>query len=249
MSASTPSRSRRSGDRFAFRLPPGGWLLRLFQAAALGLVVGVAGLVSPALAQSRGDRAPQAGDAPEAGPVDMPASAAQTRRGGPAAAPKDRRTQLEGLFAALKAAPDARSAQAIASRLDQIFNSNDSTAIDILMARATVAQQAKQPDLALKILGQVLEIAPDDLGARTKRVTIYYQRDDYGAALADIREVLAREPRHFEMLYGLALILRDLGEEQRALTAVRQALAVNPHLEGAKDMEAQLTLTVEGRPI
>ncbi|MGR7994113.1 tetratricopeptide repeat protein [Xanthobacter sp. ZOL 2024] len=248
MSASTPSRSRRSGERFAFCPAPGGRLLRLFQAAALGLVLGVASLVSPALTQSRGDRAPQAGDAPEAGPADTPANAAETRRGGPAA-PKDRRTQLEGLFAALKAAPDARSAQAIASRLDQIFNSNDSTAIDILMARATVAQQAKQPDLALKILGQVLEIAPDDLGARTKRVTIYYQRDDYGAALADIREVLAREPRHFEMLYGLALILRDLGEEPRALTAVRQALALNPHLEGAKDMEAQLTLTVEGRPI
>lgn len=163
--------------------------------------------------------------------------------------PKDKRTQLDGLFAALKVAPDDASAERIAERLERLFNTTDSTAIDILMARATVAQQAKQYDLALKILGQVLEIEPDDLGARSKRVSIYYQRDDYGPALADIREVLAREPRHFSMLYGLALILRDLGDDQRALVAVRQALAVNPRLEGAKDMEAQLTLTVEGRPI
>lgn len=164
-------------------------------------------------------------------------------------APGDKRTQLESLFAALKAAPDDRSAKIIGDRLEQLFNTTDSTSVDLLMARATVALETKQVDLALKILGQALEIDPDDIGALSKRATIYYMRDDYGPALADIREVLAREPRHFGMLYGLALIFRDIGDDQRALEATRKALEVNPRLEGAKELETQLTLTVEGREI
>ncbi|MFG1477277.1 tetratricopeptide repeat protein [Xanthobacter sp. V4C-4] len=167
----------------------------------------------------------------------------------PRKAPRDKRAQLEGLFAALKVAPDDRSAKIIGDRLDQLFNTTDSSSVDLLMARATVALEAKQVELALKILGQALEIDPDDIGALSKRATIYYMRDDYGPALADIREVLAREPRHYGMLYGLALIFRDIGDDKRALEATRKALVVNPRLEGAKELEAQLTLTVEGRGI
>lgn len=164
-------------------------------------------------------------------------------------APRDKRTQLEGLFAALKVAPDDRSAKIIGDRLDQLFNTTDSASVDLLMIRASVAMEAKQYDLALKILGQAIEIDPDDIGALSRRATIYYMRDDYGPALADIREVLAREPRHFPMLYGLALILRDMGDEKRALDATRKALEVNPRLDGAKELEAQLALSVEGREI
>lgn len=180
----------------------------------------------------------------ESGPVVPDGASPSSRK-----APKDKRTQLEGLFAALKAAPDDRSAKVIGDRLDQVFNTTDSASVDLLMIRASVALEAKQYDLALKILGQAIEIDPDDIGALSKRATIYYMRDDYGPALADIREVLAREPRHFAMLYGLALILRDMGDDKRALEATRKALEVNPRLDGAKELEAQLTLTVEGRGI
>lgn len=169
--------------------------------------------------------------------------------GAPQKAPMDKRTQLEGLFAALKAAPDDRSAKLIANRLDQIFNTTDSASIDLLLARAGLAIGAKDYDLALRLLDQALEIDPDDIGARAKRASVYYMRDDYGAALADIREVLAREPRHFNAMFGLALILRDLGEDKLALDAARKALAVNPRLEPAQDMVTQLKVSVEGREI
>lgn len=163
--------------------------------------------------------------------------------------PKDRRTQLDGLFAALKAAPDDRSAKIIGDRLDQIFADSGSPAADLLMMRANAATEAKQLDLALQLLDQVILLEPDYIGALARRATILYARDDYAAALADIREVLAREPRHYAMLYGLALIFRELGEEKRALEALRRALAVNPHLDGGSEMERQLSLKVEGRPI
>lgn len=163
--------------------------------------------------------------------------------------PKDKRTQLEGLFAALKVAPDERSAKIIADRLDQIFTDSGSATADVLMIRANAAAEAKEYDLALQLLDQVIILEPDYIGALSKRATILYMRDDYASALLDIREVLAREPRHYAMLYGLALIFRELDDDKRALEAVRRALAVNPRLDGAAELERQLTVKVEGRPI
>lgn len=163
--------------------------------------------------------------------------------------PRDKRSQLEGLFAALKVAPDERSAKMIADRLDQIFTESGSPSVDLLMVRANAALEARDYDLALKMLDQVIEIEPDYIGALSRRATILYMRDDYGAALVDMREVLLREPRHYAMLYGLALIFREFGDDKRALDAVRKARAVNPRLDGADDMERQLSIKVEGREI
>lgn len=163
--------------------------------------------------------------------------------------PRDKRSQVEGLFAALKVAPDERSAKMIADRLDQIFTESGSPSVDLLMARANAAVEARDFDLALQMLDKVIEIEPDYIGALSRRATILYMRDDYGGALVDMREVLLREPRHYAMLYGLALIFREFGDDKRALDAVRRARAVNPQLDGADDMERQLSIKVEGREI
>ncbi|MFG1346041.1 tetratricopeptide repeat protein [Xanthobacter autotrophicus DSM 431] len=214
-------------------------------AALLGLLLAAPLVAAPAAhAQAlRGDGTFGPFDLDKANPPSPGPEAPRPR------VPKDKRTQLEGLFAALKVAPDDRSAKIIADRLDQIFAESGSPTADLLMMRANAAAEAKQTELALLLLDQVLLLEPDYIGALSRRATIFYARDDYAAALADIREVLAREPRHYAMLYGLALIFREIGEEKRALDAVRRALAVNPHLEGAADMERQLSLKVEGRPI
>ncbi|QRG09548.1 tetratricopeptide repeat protein [Xanthobacter dioxanivorans] len=188
----------------------------------------------------RGDRVPSA---PQQAAPGAPSEAARPRL------PKDKRTQLEGLFAALKVAPDDRSSKMIADRLEQIFTDSGSPTADMLMIRANAAAEAKQFDLALQLLDQVIVLEPDYIGALSKRATILYMRDDYSAAILDIREVLAREPRHFAMLYGLALIFRELDDDQHALQAVRRALAVNPRLDGAAELERQLTVKVEGRPL
>lgn len=217
---------------------------RTLRAARLGLAAALSLAMLGGLAQAqqlRGDKAmPQPGP-PAAAPSD-PAPARPRL-------PRDKRSQVEGLFAALKVAPDDRSAKMIADRLDQIFGDSGSPSADLLMARAAAAAEAKETELALQLLDSVIEIEPDYIGALSRRATIFYLRDDYGAALADMREVLAREPRHFAMLYGLALIMRDLGDDKRALQAVRQALAVNPRLDGASELESQLTIKVEGRGI
>ena len=64
--------------------------------------------------------------------------------------------------------------------------------------------------------------------------------------VADIAEVLAREPRHFGALSGLGMILQEIGDDKHALEAYRKALAVDPHLDNVPDVVKTLTEKVEG---
>ena len=85
--------------------------------------------------------------------------------------------------------------------------------------------------------------------AWNRRATIYYMKKDYGRALADIREVLRREPRHFGALSGLGLILQDLGDEKQALEVYRRALAIYPRIQHIPELVKELQEKVEGRDI
>ena len=99
------------------------------------------------------------------------------------------------------------------------------------------------------LLDAIVELKPDYVEAWNRRATIYFMKKDYGRALADIRQVLAREPRHFGALSGLGLIMQELGDEKHALEVYRKALAVHPYLERIPDIVKSLTEKVEGRDI
>ncbi len=63
-----------------------------------------------------------------------------------------------------------------------------------------------------------------------------YAEDDYAGALADIGEVLTREPRHYTALVALSVIMRETGDDKAALAAARRALEINPRLEEVKEI-------------
>ena len=119
----------------------------------------------------------------------------------------------------------------------------------LLMSRAKAALDAKNADVALKLLDALIKLRPDYVEAWNRRATIYYLQNDYGRSLSDIEQVLSREPRHFGALAGLGMIMQELGDDKRALDAFRKALAVNPHLERVPDLVKALTEKVEGRDI
>lgn len=156
---------------------------------------------------------------------------------------------LDTLFAALKIAPDEASAKAIEQRIWAQWLNSGSDTCALLMTRVKVATDAKDYDLALKLLNAVVEIKPDYVEAWNRRATIYYLKNDYAHAIADIREILVREPRHFGALSGLGLMLQEIGDDKDALDAYRKALAVDPHLEHVPDVVRELTAKVEGRDI
>jgi tetratricopeptide (TPR) repeat protein len=201
----------------------------------LALVLGAAGL-PPALAQNVLPAPPgkEEKKLPEA----------------PAKLPKvDRSKNLDFLFGALKAAPDEVSAKHVEARIWAIWIQTPSDTASLLMTRAKTAVDAKKIDVAIKLLDSVIKLRPDYIEAWNRRATLYYMQNDYGRSLADIQQVLIREPRHFGALAGLGMIMQEVGDEKRALEAYRKALAVNPHLEKIPEQVKALTEKVEGRDI
>ncbi|TPQ39408.1 hypothetical protein C2U70_07205 [Bradyrhizobium guangdongense] len=168
----------------------------------------------------------------------------------PAKLPKvDRSKNLDFLFGALKAAPDDASAKHVEARIWAIWIQTPSDTAALLMQRAKAAVDAQKVDVAIKLLDSVIKLRPDYVEAWNRRATLFYMQNDYGRSLADIREVLIREPRHFGALAGLGMIMQEIGDEKRALDAYRKALAINPHLDKIPDQVKSLTEKVEGRDI
>jgi tetratricopeptide (TPR) repeat protein len=156
---------------------------------------------------------------------------------------------LDFLFGALKVAPDEVTAKAVEERIWAQWTATRSDTTALLMSRAQTAMEKHDIDLAIRLLGAVIKIKPKYVEAWNRRATIYYMKKDYGRALADIREVLRREPRHFGALSGLGLILQDLGDDKQALEVYRRALAVYPRLPRIPDVVKTLQEKVEGRDI
>lgn len=161
----------------------------------------------------------------------------------------DRTRNIDFLFDALKIAPDDDSAKAIENRIWALWLFSGSDTADLLMARVKVAMDGKDFDLAVRLLNNIIEIRPDYTEAWNRRATLYFLKKDYGNALADLRYVLAREPRHFGALVGLGTIMEEFGDEKQALEAFRRALAVHPRLKNVGDQVRTLTEKVEGRDI
>ena len=108
---------------------------------------------------------------------------------------------------------------------------------------------ARQLDVAMKLLNAVVKLHPEYIEGWNRRATLYYMENDYAHALEDIAQVLVREPRHFGALASLGIIMQELGDDKRALDAFRLALAINPHLDNIPDLVKTLSEKVEGRDI
>jgi tetratricopeptide (TPR) repeat protein len=156
---------------------------------------------------------------------------------------------LDFLFGALKVAPDDVTAKAIEGRIWALWTATRSDTTSLLMSRAQTAIEANDLDLAVKLLDAVIKIKPKYIEAWNRRATIYYTKKDYGRALADIREVLRREPRHFGALSGLGLIMQEIGDDKQALEVYRRTLAIYPRLPRIPDIVKTLQEKVEGRDI
>ncbi|MGD9839639.1 MAG: tetratricopeptide repeat protein [Afipia sp.] len=161
----------------------------------------------------------------------------------------DKAKNLDFLFGALKAAPDQESAKAVEARIWAVWTATPSDTAALLMARAKLAMDGKEIDVALKLLDAVIKLRPDYIEAWNRRATIYYLQNDYSRSMEDIRQVLIREPRHFGALAGLGMIMQETGDDKHALDAFRKALAINPYLERVPELVKSLTEKVEGRDI
>jgi tetratricopeptide (TPR) repeat protein len=157
--------------------------------------------------------------------------------------------RMTALYDALEKAPNAAAAKAIETRIEIARMQSGSATADLLMSRVRTSIEAKDTRLALELLNSVVDLAPNFVEARSQRATIYYEDKDIGRALADLRVIVAKDPKHYTALTGLGIIFDELDQDKLALEAFRRALKVNPYLDGVPEMVKKLSLKVEGREI
>jgi tetratricopeptide (TPR) repeat protein len=149
-----------------------------------------------------------------------------------AAVPKP--IDLDGLFEKLKDAPDAASAAFTAHAIEQRWARSGSDTADLLMQRANAALGAGDRPLAIEIIDRVIFLEPNWAEGWNRRATIFFLEEDFSRSVADIEEVLRREPRHYGALMGLAGILERIGDDRKALRTYQRVLEIYPTLANAQ---------------
>ena len=144
--------------------------------------------------------------------------------------------RLDDLFAQLAGNLTASQARQVESQIWRIWYGydGDHEEVDRLMAMGRFANRSGYIDLAHTFYSQVIEADPEFAEGWNRRATVNYLRGALDESLADIEQTLALEPRHFGALAGRGLVYLALNEPERALAAFEAALAVNPHLSGAR---------------
>ncbi|MDT3376648.1 tetratricopeptide repeat protein [Labrys neptuniae] len=157
--------------------------------------------------------------------------------------------ELDRLYERLAKAQSEKEADNIALAIERVELRSGSDTTDLLMDRALTAIKASNTDKAIKILNAVIHLRPDYAEAWNKRATAYFLKKDYVRSIADVAETLRRNPREYGAWNGLAMMLVDLGDKKNAYEALKHALAINPHITGARKMMDELKPEVEGRDI
>lgn len=157
--------------------------------------------------------------------------------------------RLDKLFERLKEAENANAAKTIAADIERALEHSGSATADLIYQRAKEAMAAKDFDLAIDLLDYVTLLRPEWAEPYHRRAIIHFVRKDQDAAFRDVRETLAREPRHYHALAGLGGILKGLGDNKGAFKAFSRAMDIYPHFSDLKESIEKMRPEVEGQPI
>lgn len=185
---------------------------------------------------------------PAAGPAAAQQPAAPQK---PKAASPEQRSadRLDRLFEQLKNTGSPEAAKPVAADIERALERSGSATTDLLFTRAKEAMTAKDFDLAIDVLDYITLLRPEWAEPYHRRAIIHFLRQDQDAAFRDIRETLAREPRHFHALASLGGLLRGFGDKKGAFRAFSKALEINPHFPDLKESLEKLRVDAEGQPI
>ena len=92
----------------------------------------------------------------------------------------------------------------------------------------------------------LIDHAPEFAEGWNARATAFFIADRYGLSIADIRQTLALNPRHFGALSGLGMIMERIDKPDKALLAYRRALDIHPHRPNVILAIERLEMVVEG---
>jgi tetratricopeptide (TPR) repeat protein len=156
--------------------------------------------------------------------------------------------KLDGLFDRLKTAGAAEAGR-IESEIWIEWSKSGSPALDLLLQRGRDALALGDTRLAIEHFTAIIDQDPDFAEGWNARATAFFQAGEFGPSVADIAQVLQRNPRHFGALSGLGMILEESGNPERALEVYRAAQAIHPQMEGVNAAVERLSAASEGQEL
>ena len=148
--------------------------------------------------------------------------------------------ELPALFNDLKAASSQAEASGIETRIWEYWLQAPDDVSARLINEISLAMSGSDLAVALQLSDELVESHPQFAEAWNKRATLHYLMGKNAESVADIRETIALEPRHFGAISGLGLIFLREQNFEAALEAFEQVLAISPASESAQQSVARL---------
>jgi tetratricopeptide (TPR) repeat protein len=160
-----------------------------------------------------------------------------------------RKKLFDDLFARLRDAPNASSADQIRAVIVHVWTHSGSPTADLLLARAEAAMKAEQNQAAARLLNRIVSLYPDWSEAWRRRAQQALVQGDSEGAMIDLDRALAAEPRDFLAMMELSEMMQTAGDDKPALELLRRALALDPQNAPLRVRVKRLERKVEGQDI
>lgn len=158
------------------------------------------------------------------------------------------KARIAELLETLRTSPPEQASGPVRD-LEREWSRSGSAAMDLLLKRGRAALATGDLKAAIEHLTALTDHAPDFAEGYHVRATAYFRADLYGPALDDLELALALNPDNFNAIFGLGVLFNEFGDERRAATLFRRALALNPHHENAEKALEQLKKSGIGRTL
>jgi tetratricopeptide (TPR) repeat protein len=152
------------------------------------------------------------------------------------------------LWEKLRTAPKSEAARVV-TEVEAIWAQSGSAAMDLLLGRGKKALEAGEYGLAIDHLTALTDHAPEFAEGFNLRAEAYFRSNLYGPALDDLETTLILNPQHFNVIFGLAVMLQEFGDLRGAANLYRRVLTIHPNHENASRALSRLKRDGIGREL
>ena len=149
-------------------------------------------------------------------------------------------SDLPGMMAALKAAPDPHAASDLEQRIAAAWLDQATPAVRLLLQSGSVALDARSLGEAESDFSAATTLQPSLPDAWSLSALARYHAGDGAGAIRDIAHALMLDPEHFTALETLSYVAEAQSDWRGALDAWQKVLAIDPEIEGGADRLKEL---------